>query len=97
MLIQDIQQHDQEIENLVKFLPDSEIFLALKGVETNLAARIMVELGNDHSYYPHANAIHCEAGTAPFTRKSGKRRFAHFEELVKKPSKTSCSNSLYKW
>jgi transposase len=85
MLIQDIRQYDQEIEYLVKSLPDSELFLALKGVGTNLAARIMVEFGDDRSYYPHANAIQCEAGTAPVTRKSGKRRFAHFRRACKKP------------
>jgi transposase len=84
LLIQDIQQYDKEMENLVKSHPDSEIFLALKGVGTNLAARIMVEFGDDRSYYPHANAIQCEAGTAPVTRKSGKRRFAHFRRACKK-------------
>jgi transposase len=84
LLIQDIQQYDQEIESLVKFRPDSEIFLALKGVGTNLAVRIMVEFGDDRSYYPHANAIQCEAGTAPVTRKSGKKRFAHFRRACKK-------------
>jgi transposase len=84
LLIQDIQQYDQEIEHLVKSLPDSEMFLALKGVGTNLAARIMVEFGDDRSYYPHANAIQCEAGTAPVTRKSGKRRFAHFRRACRK-------------
>jgi hypothetical protein len=40
--------------------------------------------GDDRSYYPHANAIQCEAGTAPVTRKSGKRRFAHFRRACKK-------------
>jgi transposase len=84
LLIQDIRQYDQEIENLVKFLPDSEMFLALKGVGTNLAARIMVGFGDDRSYYPNSNAIQCEAGTAPVTRKSGKRRFAHFRRACKK-------------
>jgi transposase len=33
LLIQDIQQYDKEIERLVKSHPDSEIFLALKGVD----------------------------------------------------------------
>ncbi len=84
LLLQDIQQYDQEIERLVNLLPDSEMFLALKGVGTNLAARIMVEFGDDRSYYSHANAIQCEAGTAPVTRKSGKRRFAHFRRACKK-------------
>jgi hypothetical protein len=65
LLIQDIQQYDKEIERLVKSHPDSEIFLALKGVGTNLAVRIMVEFGDDRTYYPHANALQCEAGTAP--------------------------------
>jgi transposase len=84
LLIQDIQQYDQDIESLVKSRPDSEIFLALKGVGTNLAARIMVEFGDDRSYYPNANAIQCEAGTAPVTQKRGKRRFAHFRRACKK-------------
>lgn len=84
LLIQDIQQYDQEIESSVKSHPDSGMFLALKGVGSNLAARIMVEFGDDRSYYPHANAIQCEAGTAPVTRKSGKRRFAHFRRACKK-------------
>jgi hypothetical protein len=44
----------------------------------------MVEFGDDRSYYPHANAIQCEAGTAPVTRKSGKRRFAHFRRACRK-------------
>jgi transposase len=85
LLMKDIEQYDQEIESLVKSHPDSELFLALKGVGTNLAARLMVEFGDDRSYYPHANAVQCEAGTAPVTRKSGKRRFAHFRRACKKP------------
>ncbi|MFD1289755.1 IS110 family transposase [Laceyella putida] len=85
LLIENIEQYDQEIESLVKSHPDSELFLALKGVGTNLAARLMVEFGDDRSYYPHANAVQCEAGTAPVTRKSGKRRFAHFRRACKKP------------
>ena len=84
LLIQDIQQYDKEIERLVKSHPDSEIFLDLKGVGTNLAARIMVEFGDDRTYYPHANALQCEAGTAPVTRKSGKRKLVHFRRACKK-------------
>ncbi|MEC1024129.1 IS110 family RNA-guided transposase [Bacillus paralicheniformis] len=84
LLIQDIKAYDKAIGCLVKSHPDSEIFLSLKGVGTNLAARLMVEFGDDHSYYPHANALQCEAGTAPVTRKSGKRRLVHFRRACKK-------------
>lgn len=84
LFTQSIQQYDKEIECLVKSHPDSEIFLALKGVGTNLAARLMAEFGDDRSYYPHANAVQCEAGTAPVTRKSGRRRIVHFRRACKK-------------
>lgn len=84
LLVQDIKEYDKEIECLVKSHPDSEIFLTLKGVGTNLAARLIVEFGDDHSYYPHANALQCEAGTAPVTRKSGRRRQVNFRRACKK-------------
>jgi transposase len=73
LLVQDIQQYDREIERLVKSHPDSEIFLALKGVGTNPAARIMVEFGDDRT---HAEG-RCRTVASFTTQKSGDEVFTN--------------------
>lgn len=91
-LIDDLEQYQKDIETLVKRHPDSGIFLDLKGVGDNLAARLLVHFGDDRSYYSDANALQCEAGTAPVTRKSGKRKTVRFRRSCQKSFRNTMQN-----
>lgn len=92
LLLKELEQYEKDIDSLVKLHPDSEIFLDLKGVGANLAARLIVHFGDDRNYYPHANAVQCEAGTAPVTRKSGKRITVRFRRACQKPFRNTMQN-----
>lgn len=92
LLLKEMEQYEKDIESLVKLHPDSEIFLDLKGVGANLTARLIVHFGDDRDYYPHANAVQCEAGTAPVTRRSGKRKTVRFRRACQKPFRNTMQN-----
>ena len=61
------------------------VFLTIKGIGANLAARVLVMLGEDRDYYPSAAALQCEAGTAPVTSRSGKMHRVRSEEPATRP------------
>jgi hypothetical protein len=66
-----------------KAFPGGEIYLSMPGLGDRLAARIAGEIGDHIHHYETPNALHCDAGSAPVTRRSGKsdfvvaRRLAH--------------------
>ncbi len=84
VILRQIESYDQEIEALVKTHPDSKLFLTIKGMGANLAARVLVMFGDDRSYYPSAAAVQCEAGTAPVTMRSGKAKRVRFRRACNK-------------
>lgn len=92
MLLEELEQYQKDIASLVKSHPDSEIFMDLTGVGTNLAARLIVHFGDDRDYYPNANAVQCEAGTAPVTRRSGKRITVRFRRACQKSFRNTMQN-----
>lgn len=68
----DIRAYDREIERLLREHPDGQLFLSLPGAGSNLAARLLAEIGDAKDRYATANSLQCDAGTAPVTQKSGK-------------------------
>jgi transposase len=67
--------------------PGGEIYLSMPGLGDRLAARVAGEIGDHPSQFESPNALHCYAGKAPVTRRSGKselvlsRRLAYNRHL----------------
>ncbi|MFD9285127.1 transposase, partial [Streptomyces mirabilis] len=53
--------------------PDAEILLSFPGLGIQLAARILAEIGDDHSRFADARGLKAYAGSSPITRASGKK------------------------
>lgn len=55
--------------------PGGDVYLSFPGLGDRLAARIAGEIGEDMESFETPNALQCYAGTAPVTRRSGKRDY----------------------
>jgi transposase len=55
--------------------PDADIYLSFPGLGTQLAARLLAEIGDDRTRFADARALKAYAGSAPITRASGKKTF----------------------
>jgi transposase len=55
--------------------PDAPVLLSFPGLGPQLGARILGEIGDDHSRFADARALKAYAGSAPITRASGKKTF----------------------
>lgn len=53
--------------------PDAEIILSFPGLGTQLGARILAEIGDDHTRFTTARGMKAYAGASPITRASGKK------------------------
>ncbi|WP_367321800.1 IS110 family transposase [Streptomyces sp. HUAS ZL42] len=53
--------------------PDAEIITSFPGLGALTGARILAELGDDHTRFPTARALKAYAGSAPITRSSGRK------------------------
>jgi transposase len=53
--------------------PGGKVYLSFPGLGDRLAARVAGEIGDHPQQFSSPNARHCDAGTAPVTRRSGKR------------------------
>jgi transposase len=58
---------------MAKALPGGSIYLSFPGMGDRLAGRVAGEIGEHIRTFETANALQCYAGTAPVTRRSGKR------------------------
>ncbi|WP_051740072.1 IS110 family transposase [Kitasatospora sp. MBT66] len=63
----------QAVEELFPQHPDAEILLSFPGLGTQLAARVLAEVGDDHTRFADARGLKAYAGAAPVTRASGKK------------------------
>ncbi|GAA1140473.1 IS110 family transposase [Kitasatospora gansuensis] len=63
----------QAVEELFPQHPDAEILLSFPGLGTQLAARVLAEVGDDHTRFADARGLKAYAGAAPITRASGKK------------------------
>ncbi|MEV8207846.1 IS110 family transposase [Streptomyces sp. NPDC079189] len=53
--------------------PDAEVLLSFPGLGIQLAARILAEIGDDHTRFTDARGLKAYAGSSPITRASGKK------------------------
>jgi NAD(P)-dependent dehydrogenase (short-subunit alcohol dehydrogenase family) len=53
-------------------IPGGTIYLSFPGLGDRLAARVAGEIGDHPEQFGSPNALHCSAGSAPVTRRSGK-------------------------
>jgi transposase len=71
----------QRIEELFAHHPDHELFGSLPGAGPKIAPRLLSEIGDDRQRFDEVQALQCLAGTAPVTKRSGKkRRYWHVHE-----------------
>jgi transposase len=64
----------QRIEELFARHPDHELFGSLPGAGPKIAPRLLSEIGDDRQRFDEVQALQCLAGTAPVTKRSGKKR-----------------------
>lgn len=69
-----IQEYQKRIDKLFGQHPDHDLFASLPGTGPKLAPRLLGELGGNREVFESAQALQSYAGTAPVTRKSGKKR-----------------------
>jgi transposase len=78
VLQKQLDQYRHAIEQLFAQHPDNDVFGSLPGAGPKLAPRLLSELGDDRGRFDDPQAIQCYAGSAPVTKKSGKRCWVHF-------------------
>ncbi|MFD9790355.1 IS110 family transposase [Streptomyces sp. NPDC059070] len=54
--------------------PDAEVLLSFPGLGIQLAARILAEIGDDHTRFADARGLKAYAGASPVTRASGRKK-----------------------
>ncbi|WAU82449.1 IS110 family transposase [Streptomyces sp. Qhu-G9] len=53
--------------------PDADILLSFPGLGVQLGARVLAEIGDDHTRFADARGLKAYAGSSPITRASGKK------------------------
>jgi transposase len=74
--------------------PGGEIYLSFPGLGDRLAARVAGEIGDHPEQFTSPNALACYAGTAPVTRRSGKRQFIVARRLA---HNRALGNAVHQW
>jgi transposase len=69
----DADQLAEAVEEAFPQHPDAEILLSFPGLGIQLGARILAEIGDDHTRFADARGLKAYAGSSPITRASGKR------------------------
>ncbi|WP_270889702.1 IS110 family transposase [Pedococcus sp. 5OH_020] len=73
-LVENIQALQEQLEIAYHAHPDSRIISSFPGLGTVLGARILSEIGDDHTRFATARGLKAFAGTAPITRASGTKK-----------------------
>ncbi|GGO42380.1 IS110 family transposase [Streptomyces lasiicapitis] len=63
----------EAVEEMFPQHPDAEVMLSFPGLGIQLAARILAEIGDDHTRFADARGLKSYAGSSPVTRASGKK------------------------
>jgi transposase len=74
LLGEQIAKVDEQLAALLKGHPDRELLLSLPGIADGLSARVIAEGGDALSQCANSSACRVLCGTAPVTRRSGKRQ-----------------------
>lgn len=72
LVLEELKSYEEEIARLLNEHPDSELFLSLPGAGEILAARMLVEIGDNPYRHRALQELRCLAGTAPVTVASGR-------------------------
>ena len=72
-----IEEYDQEIAQLYKELPDSQIFDSFPGAGPALGPRLLAAFGTDRSRFATPEDLQCLSATAPITDQTGQSRWVH--------------------
>lgn len=83
----------QAVEVLFPQHPDAEILLSFPGLGTQLAARVLAEVGDDHTRFADARGLKAYAGAAPVTRASGKKSHIGFYAWSRTTASTTSATS----
>lgn len=73
LLTEQISKIDAQLEELLSKHPDRDLLLSLPGIADVLSARVIAEAGDSLKRCPDATNCQVLCGTAPVTRRSGKR------------------------
>jgi len=84
-----IKEYRRRIEQAFGDHPDGGIFASLPGGGKKLAPRLLGEIGANRDVFESAESLQCYAGTAPVTKKSGKRCWVHVRRACNKPLRAS--------
>ncbi|MDX3771671.1 MULTISPECIES: IS110 family transposase [unclassified Streptomyces] len=63
----------QAVEEAFPQHPDAEVILSFPGLGLQLSARVLAEIGDDHTRFADARGLKAYAGSSPITRASGKK------------------------
>ncbi|MFB6711739.1 IS110 family transposase [Streptomyces sp. NPDC056358] len=63
----------QAVEEAFPQHPDAEVILSFPGLGLQLGARVLAEIGDDHTRFADARGLKAYAGSSPITRASGKK------------------------
>jgi len=67
-----------QIRKLFALHPDAPIFESLPGAGERLAPALLAKFGDDRQRFPSAQTLQSVAGTCPYTKQSGKRKYVLF-------------------
>ncbi|WP_331739434.1 IS110 family transposase [Streptomyces sp. NBC_01187] len=63
----------QAVEEAFPQHPDADVILSFPGLGVQLGARVLAEIGDDHTRFADARGLKAYAGSSPITRASGKQ------------------------
>ena len=70
-----------EIRKLFADHPDASIFDSLPGAGDRLAPALLAKFGDNRQRFPTAQTLQSVAGTCPYTKQSGKRKYVLFRRV----------------
>ena len=92
-----------EIRKLFAVHPDASIFGSLPGVGARLAPALLAKFGDNRQRFPTAQTLQSVAGTCPYTKQSGKRKYVlfrracdrEFRQIAQQWAKASLDQSVW--
>lgn len=78
ILMKHIKYFDKKIAELMKILPDANLFETLPGAGVCYAARLLVAFGEQRDRFSSANEVQQYSGIAPVTERSGNKCWVHW-------------------
>ncbi len=84
-----LEVYRARIEALFAKHPDHDLFGSLPGAAKKLAPRLLAEVGDDRSQFPHPQSLQCIAGTAPVSFQSGQIHRVHIRRGVNRFLRTA--------